>query len=92
VLRARPKGWFWTSRDRPEVDIRGTGGPPVRLVETGTGRLLGTVDASASHTQAHTGAVYLHQGESWVVDRLDLEESVALVHAEEPDTRPRPGR
>jgi DEAD/DEAH box helicase domain-containing protein len=85
VLRARPRGWFWTSRDRPEVDIRGTGGPPVRLVERGTGRLLGTVDAEASHTQAHTGAVYLHQGESWVVDRLDLEESVALVHAEEPD-------
>ncbi len=85
VLRARPRGWFWTSRDRPDVDIRGTGGPPVRLVEAGTGRLLGTVDAAASHTQAHTGAVYLHQGESWVVDHLDLEESVALVHAEEPD-------
>ncbi|CAA9344199.1 MAG: ATP-dependent helicase [uncultured Frankineae bacterium] len=85
TLRARPKGWFWTSGDRPEVDIRGTGGPPVRLVEAGTGRLLGTVDAAASHTQAHTGAVYLHQGESWVVDHLDLEESVALVHAEEPE-------
>ncbi len=85
LLRARPKGWFWTSPQRPEVDIRGTGGAPVRLVEGGTGRLLGTVDASSSHSQAHTGAVYLHQGESWVVDELDLEESVALVHAEEPD-------
>ncbi len=85
VLRARPKGWFWTSLERPEVDLRGTGGPPVRLVEGGTGRLLGTVDAAASHTQAHTGAVYLHQGSSWIVDRLDLEEAVALVHAEEPD-------
>ena len=85
VLRSRPRGWFWTSRDRPEVDIRGTGGPPVRLVETGTGRLLGTVDASSAHSQAHTGAVYVHQGESWLVDELDLEESVALVHAEEPD-------
>ena len=85
VLRARPRGWFWTSRERPEVDIRGTGGPPVRLVETGTGRLLGTVDSASAHTQAHTGAVHLHQGESWLVDRLDLEESVALVHTEEPD-------
>jgi DEAD/DEAH box helicase domain-containing protein len=85
VLRARPKGWFWTSRERPEVDIRGTGGAPVRLVEVGTGRLLGTVDAAASHMQAHSGAVYLHQGESWVVDHLDLDEHVALVHAEEPD-------
>ncbi|MCW2680680.1 MAG: box helicase domain protein [Frankiales bacterium] len=85
ILRSRPRGWFWTSRERPEVDIRGTGGPPVRLVEKGTGRLLGTVDHSASHAQAHEGAVYLHQGESWVVDSLDLEEAVALVHADEPD-------
>ena len=85
VLRARPRGWFWTSRDRPEVDIRGTGGPPVRLVESTTGRLLGTVDGASAHGQAHTGAVYLHQGESWLVDRLDLEGAVALVHAEEPD-------
>ncbi len=85
VLRSRPRGWFWTSRDRPDVDIRGTGGSPVRLVETGTGRLLGTVDGGSAHSQAHTGAVYLHQGESWIVDRLDLDEHVALVHAEEPD-------
>ncbi len=85
ILRSRPRGWFWTSRERPEVDIRGTGGPPVRLVESGTGRLLGTVDGGSAHSQAHEGAVYLHQGESWLVDALDLEESVALVHAEEPD-------
>ena len=85
MLRSRPRGWFWTSRDRPEVDLRGTGGPPVRLVESGTGRLLGTVDSAAAHTSAHPGAVYLHQGESWVVDALDLEDGVALLHAEEPD-------
>jgi DEAD/DEAH box helicase domain-containing protein len=85
VLRSRPKGWFWTSRERPEVDIRGAGGPPVRLVESGTGRLLGTVDASSAHGQAHTGAVYLHQGETYVVERLDLEESVALVRPDDPD-------
>ncbi|HET8683948.1 MAG TPA: Zn-binding domain-containing protein, partial [Micromonosporaceae bacterium] len=30
-------------------------------------------------------AVYLHQGVSYVVDSLDLDDAVALVHAEEPD-------
>jgi DEAD/DEAH box helicase domain-containing protein len=85
LLRLRPKGWFWTSRTRPDADLRGTGGPPVRLVESGTGRLLGTVDHSSSHVQAHTGAVYLHQGESYVVEQLDLEESVALVRREAVD-------
>ena len=84
-LRRRANGWYWTSRERPEADIRGAGGPPVRLVESGTGRLLGTVDASSAHGQAHTGAVYVHQGDSYVVERLDLEEAVALVRAEEVD-------
>jgi len=85
LLRHRPKGWFWTSRDRPDADLRGAGGPPVRLVEAGTGRLLGTVDNGSAHSQAHAGAVYLHQGETYVVDDLDLEEAVAIVHAADPD-------
>ncbi len=85
LLRHRPRGWFWTSRDRPDVDVRGSGGRPVRLVEGATGRLLGTVDAASSHSQAHTGAVYLHQGESYLVDQLDLDEAVALVHAADPN-------
>ena len=85
LLRHRARGWFWTSRDRPDADLRGAGGPPVRLVEAGTGRLLGTVDNSSSHAQAHTGSVYLHQGETYVVESLDLEEAVALVRADDPD-------
>ncbi len=85
LLRHRPRGWFWTSRERPDADLRGAGGPPVRLVEVGTGRLLGTVDHSSAHSQTHTGAVYLHQGESYVVELLDLEESVAFVRPDEPD-------
>jgi DEAD/DEAH box helicase domain-containing protein len=85
LLRRRPRGWFWTSRERPDADLRGVGGPPVRLVETTTGRLLGTVDRSSAHSQAHTGAVYLHQGESYLVEALDLEDGVALVRADDPD-------
>jgi len=85
LLRHRAKGWFWTSRERPDADLRGAGGPPVRLVEAATGRLLGTVDSSSSHAQAHTGAVYLHQGETYVVEELDLDEAVALVRPDDPD-------
>jgi DEAD/DEAH box helicase domain-containing protein len=85
LLRHRPAGWFWTSRQRPGVDIRGVGGEPVRVVEGATGRLLGTVDPGSAHHQVHAGAVYLHQGGSYVVDSLDLAEAVALVHADDPD-------
>ena len=85
VLRHRPTGWYWTGRGRPDVDIRGTGGEPIRVVEAETGRMLGTVDAWAAHSSVHPGAVYLHQGTSYVVDLLDLADAVALVHPEEPD-------
>ncbi|MGH3387879.1 MAG: Zn-binding domain-containing protein, partial [Actinomadura sp.] len=51
----------------------------------GTGRLLGTVDEPSAHTTVHDGAVYLHQGESYVVQLLDLDDHVALVEAAEPD-------
>ena len=44
ALRRRPSGWYWVHRGRPEVDLRGTGGAPVAVVESATGRLLGTVD------------------------------------------------
>ena len=40
-LRRRPAGWYWAGRGRPDVDIRGSGGEPVSIIEAGTGRLLG---------------------------------------------------
>ncbi|MEU8277369.1 DEAD/DEAH box helicase [Microbispora bryophytorum] len=87
LLRRRPTGWFWTSRDRAAdlADIRGSGGAPVQVVEASTGRLLGTVDEPSAHTMVHHGAVYLHQSETFVVDVLDLDAGVALVTAAEPD-------
>ncbi|MEV1009781.1 DEAD/DEAH box helicase [Streptomyces sp. NPDC049881] len=86
LLRRRGTQWYWTRRERPAdlVDIRGGGGEPVRVVEADTGRLLGTVDASAAHGTVHDGAVHLHQGRSYVVRELDLADSVALVEEANP--------
>ncbi|WKN48854.1 DEAD/DEAH box helicase [Nocardioides sp. Arc9.136] len=81
LLRRRPRGWFWTDRRRAAdlADIRSAGGRPVQLVEGGTGRVVGTVDASSAHGTAHAGAVYVHRGETYLVADLDLEEHVAVV-------------
>ncbi|WP_432104586.1 DEAD/DEAH box helicase [Streptomyces sp. bgisy091] len=81
LLRRRPTGWHWTRRERAAdlTDIRGGGGRPVQIVEEGTGTLLGTVDESAAHTTVHEGAVHLHQGRTYLVRTLSLEDSVALV-------------
>ena len=84
-LRRRPTGWYWAGRGRPDVDIRGSGLAPVTIIEGDTGRLLGTVDGDAAHATVHTGAVYVHRGETYVVDEFDVDEAVAVVHPESPD-------
>jgi DEAD/DEAH box helicase domain-containing protein len=88
VLRRRPAGWFWplpSERPAAGVDIRGSGAGQVVVVEADTGRMLGTVDAATAPATLHPGAVYLHRGASFVVDELNLDDGLALVHAEEPD-------
>lgn len=93
TLRRRPTGWYWTGRDRPhaEVDIRGSGGEQIVVVEGDSARMLGTVNPGAACTTVHPGAVYLHQGASYVVDELDLDGGLAMVHEEDPEwtTSPR---
>jgi DEAD/DEAH box helicase domain-containing protein len=86
LLRRRPAGWFWTDRSRASdlADLRSTGGRPVDLVETGTGRVVGTVDASSAHSTVHEGAVYLHQGDIYLVRSLDLDDHVAVLERADP--------
>ena len=87
MLRRRPAGWFWAKAENPAdlSDIRSSGGGTVRLVEESTGALLGTVDDAGSHHQSHPGAVYVHQGRTFVVLDLDPEGRVALVEAKHVD-------
>jgi DEAD/DEAH box helicase domain-containing protein len=86
LLRRRSAGWYWTDRQRPTdlADLRSSGGMPVDLVEAETGRVLGTVNPSAAHSTAHAGAVYLHQGETFLVRKLDLDDQVAVVERSDP--------
>ncbi len=85
MLRRRPGGWFWTRPERAteHVSLRGTG-ETVRIVEWSTGRVLGTVDGPAAQSSVHTGAVYVHQGQPYVVAHLDVADSHAIVVAGDP--------
>ncbi|HET7248145.1 MAG TPA: DEAD/DEAH box helicase [Streptosporangiaceae bacterium] len=85
MLRRRGHRLYWTRRGRGHwPDLRGEGNYPVKIVEKGTGRLVGTVDQPSAHIFVHTGAVYLHQGELYLVTALDLAEGVALVEPGDP--------
>ncbi|WNG81587.1 DEAD/DEAH box helicase [Mycobacterium sp. ITM-2016-00316] len=86
LLRRRPGGYFPAPGvdPHPAVDIRGSSGGQIAILETGTGRVLGTTGTGQASASVHPGAVYLHQGETYVVDALDFEDGIALVHAGDP--------
>ncbi len=87
MLRRRPAGWYWSKTELAAdlTDIRGAGEAQVRIVEQSTGSLLGTVDDAGAHMQIHPGAVYLHQGISYVVTDLDLDTRLAMVEEQSVD-------
>lgn len=78
--------WYITAHTYPhdDVDVRGGIGAPVMIVDGESGRLIGTADAARAPATLHEGAVHLHQGETYVVDELDLDDGVAFVHEDEP--------
>lgn len=86
VARDGSARWFVTADAHPHdaVDVRGGIGTAIAVVDVESGRMLGTTDAGRAPATLHPGAVHLHQGESYVVDELDLEEGVALVRADTP--------
>ncbi len=84
VLQERDGRWFITpSVDYPaqEVNIRSAAHSQYLVVEAESGRVLEHVDESSAFSQLHPGAVYLHQGESFIVEQLDIDAGVARLRA-----------
>ena len=86
ILRDRGGRWFWTRPDRAVdfINLRSSGTAPIEIIEQETGRVLGEVDPQAADRVVHPGAVYLHQGESWLVRALDAADNRALVTSAKP--------
>lgn len=86
-LRRRPAGWFWTHPEHAAamVSLRDDGGGPVDIVDVESGALLGSMGSPQTHYQAHPGAVYVHQGRTFLVEDLDEDAHVVMVSRAEPD-------
>jgi len=84
-LRLRGGALHWAERGSParQIDIRSTGDPIYTVVLTETGEVLGTLEEGKAFTQAHAGAVYLHQGDTYTVEALDLLQHQVRVRSEE---------
>jgi len=95
-LRLKEGRLFWGRRQRPapSIDIRSSGGAIYTIVSSGRatgsppGRsdtLIGTLDEARVYRDAHVGAIYLHQGDSYLVRSLDTglkQVSVSPAHVD----------
>lgn len=81
-LTRRGEKWYWIHPElypAAEVSIRSIAGRPYDIIEQASGEVLGTVDSAAAFRTIHPGAIYLHAGETYRVEQLDIELRRAFV-------------
>jgi DEAD/DEAH box helicase domain-containing protein len=61
------------------VSLRSAGLDSFAVVDAADGQIIGTVEAARAHSTIHPGAVYLHLGQAYEVEELDLPGRRALV-------------
>ncbi len=80
-LRRKDGSFFRARSDFPAalISLRSASPDSFTIVVEGTGDVLGEVEAERAFIFVHPGAIYLHLGETYQVERLDLEGRTALV-------------
>lgn len=95
VLHRSGDRYFWMADQYPaaNVSLRSASAETV-VLEAGQGdsrTTVGQVDLASAHWMVHPGAVYLHEGQSYLVEELDLEQHIARLRRTDEDyyTEPR---
>jgi DEAD/DEAH box helicase domain-containing protein len=88
LLHHRDGVWHWTSDSFPaqEVSLRSAASGNVVIIDQGPpARVVGEIDRSSAPTMVHEEAIYIHEGQQYQVEVLDLDEKKAFVRAVEAD-------
>ncbi len=87
LLAPTPRGYVYRGLRRAHeiVPLNDLSGETVRM--TCADRLIETMDPVRARRDAFPGAVYLHRGDTYVVDRLDLDQGLVEVRREDVDYR-----
>jgi len=80
LLKSEDGTELYSSRLSPHrhVDLRGTGSR-YNIVSSKTGKHKGEIDEFRAFKETHPGAIYLHKGDTFLVDTLDLDTKTAKV-------------
>jgi DEAD/DEAH box helicase domain-containing protein len=86
--------YFWTSENYPanSISLRSITGLPIKLFSCHkeSKELIGEIDYSSAKKMVFPGAIYVHDGDTYRVTNLDLEESKAELMPDEIGTYTEP--
>jgi DEAD/DEAH box helicase domain-containing protein len=82
--------YYWMSESYPaeSVSLRSAGPDNVVIVDAGDPeevQALGTIERQSAPQMVHESAVYLHDGDTYLIDRLDWEAGQAFARAVQAD-------
>jgi DEAD/DEAH box helicase domain-containing protein len=81
VLRHAEKRWYWMSARYPaqDVSLRTATADRFIVVRADSGQVIGKVDSPSAPMLIYPGAIYLHEGQSYLVEELGWEQRTASV-------------
>jgi DEAD/DEAH box helicase domain-containing protein len=81
LLRHGQNTWYFNGAGFPaaKIGLRSTAGRQYDIVEKDTGVIIGTEGAETAFSTLHPGAVYLHMGDTYLVESLEIDAHIALV-------------
>lgn len=85
VLQETPNGAVFAGTYRPAESVKLDNIDETKIKILHNGELLETMDKAQAYREAHENATLLHQGKTYVVEDLDLEQKVAEVRWKEVD-------
>jgi DEAD/DEAH box helicase domain-containing protein len=85
VIGETPKGFVYTGTGRAVemVSLDSISSDQVKVICEG--KILEVIDRNRAYSEAHRGAIFLHQGETYFVENLDLNNGIAYVRKEDVD-------
>jgi DEAD/DEAH box helicase domain-containing protein len=81
-LKRKGDKYYWAGGSYPSADmsLRNIGDNVFTIIEErADNRVIGTIDETSAYMQVHPQAIYMHAGETYFVNTLDIEKRIAFV-------------
>ncbi len=89
-LKRKGDRYFWSGGSYPSADVslRTMSDNVYTIIDAPEGRdnrVIGTIDETSAYMQVHEQAIYMHAGETYFVNELDLVKKIAFVEKVDTD-------